>query len=185
MKRIIAALLCAVSLLAQQGSAVNQVSGPTPNNGVYLYFYNGSSQITHICFANAVQPATTYTIGALPGLTSVVVLTNVGTINLATTAYLWVGQRITLAGFALTALNGTYTISAVSGSTATIATSGVADATYTTSGATLATTGPVLNNNVWNIQIFTYASTLLATSYYAGGGIGPNNQLACSSRASY
>jgi len=174
MKRIIASiLLFSASLFGQA------------NNPVYLYFYNGSSQITHICAANALQPTTTYTIGALPGMTNVVVATNVGTITLGTTAYLWVGQRITLAGFVTTALNATYTVSAVSGSTATITTSGVADGTYNTSGATLSTTGPVLNNSVWSIQIFTYSSTLLATSYFAAGGVTPSNQLACSNRANY
>lgn len=179
---VIAALLCASAF--GQGSAVNQVVGSPPNNGVYLYYYNGSSQITYICFANAVQPPTVYTIGATPALTNVVVATNVATITFGATAQLWVGQRITLAGFATSGVNVTTFVTAVSGSTVTASIT-VADGTYNTSGATLTTSGPVLNASVWNIQAFTYASTLLATSYYAGGGIAPNNQLACSSRASY
>lgn len=179
---LLLASLC-VAAFGQTGQPVNQVLGPTTNSGVYLYFYNGSNLVTSICFANAQQPASIYVIGT--GLTNVSVTTNVGTVNFAATAQLWVGQQITLAGFATTALNGAYRVSAVSGSTATITTSGVGDATYNTAGASLATTGPILSANVWNLQLFTYSGSNLATSYYAGGGIAPTMQLACSNRANY
>ncbi len=185
MKTIAAALLGAFALFGQQGSSVNQVQGPTNNNGVSLYYYNGSNQITYICWAPSNVTPTTYTIGATPGFTQIVVAANVGTITFSTTAYLWVGQSITVAGFATTALNGTYIVTAVSGSTATITTSGVSNATYNDSGATITTSGPVLNAAVWNVQVFTYSGGYLATSYYAGGGTAPSQGKLCSARATY
>lgn len=187
MKRLFQAtallLLSVASLRAQTGSPVNQTQGPAPNSNVALYYYNGSNQIQYICMANAQTAQTVYTIGATPALTSVAVTSNVATITFGATAQLWVGQRVTLAGFATTAVNVTTTVSAVSGSTATAAIT-VADGTYNTSGATLTTSGPVLNATSWVIQVFTYFGGYLATSYYAGGGIAPP-LLACSNRASY
>jgi len=180
--RLISLLLVA-SLGYAQAPPVNQVNGFPGNSGVYQYFRSGSN-VTYICYAAAQQGTTTYVIGA--GLTNVTVATNVGTINFAATAQLWVGQQITLAGFATSALNGAYKVTAVSGSTATITTAGVADATYNTAAALLFTTGPVLNANVWSINALTYdGSNNLIGSYYAGAGIAPNSQLACSNRANY
>lgn len=182
---VVAVCLTAASLFGQSGNPVNQVAGPTPNNVVSLYYYNASNQIQYLCTAAAQQPPTTYTIGASPSFTQIVVATNVGTITFGATAAVWVGQRVTVAGMATSALNATYVITGVSGSTATITTSGVADGTYNTSGATISTTGPVLGASVWSIQVFTYSGGYLATNYYAGGGTTPQGQLACSSRASY
>ena len=166
-----------------QSQSVNQINGPAPNSPVYLYFYSGTA-VTYICYAAAQQRSTVFTIGATPALTNIVVTSNSGVITFGATAQLWVGQQITTSGFATSAVNGTFKVTAVSGSTATISVT-VADGTYDTSGAKLSTTGPVLDANVWNIQAFSYVSSLLTTSYYAGGGIGPNNQLACSNRANY
>ncbi len=186
MKRIITIGMLLCACLYGQGSAVNQTQGPAPSAWVTLLYYNGSNQITYVCAAPASAPTTVYAIGATPGLTSIVVATNVGTINLPATAQWWVGQKITVAGSTTSALNGSYILSAVSGTTGTIATSGVADATYNNATMTISTTGPTLDALRWSIQVLTYASGNLATTYWANSvSTGVNNQLACSSRTSY
>lgn len=191
MKLLAALLALCVSAFAQQGSPVNQVNGVPPNSGVYLYYYgsNGASasQVSYICFAPQLtsQP-TVYTIGATPGLVSIAVSSNTATATFSATAQLWVGQQVTVVASGTTALNGTYKILTVSGSTATFTTSGVSDATYSVAGTTLSTSNPVLNANVWAIQVFTYVSTNLTGSYYAGAAnTSVPNQLACSNRANY
>lgn len=187
MKFLAALLALCVSAFAQQGSSVNQVNGFPNNAGTYLYFYNGSNQVTTICYAPQLtsQP-TVYTIGATPGLVSIAVSSNTATATFSATAQLWVGQQITVSASGTTALNGTYKTLTVSGSTATFTTSGVSDGTYNTAGTKLSTSNPVLNANVWAIQVFTYVSTNLTGSYYAGAAnTSVPNQLACSNRANY
>lgn len=168
-------------------NAVNQTEGPVPSAWVRLLYYNGSSQLQYVCYSPSMAPTTTYTIGGTPGLTNIVVLTNVGTVNLAATAQWWVGQTITVAGSTTAALNGNYVLSAVSGSTGTIATAGVSDATYNNAAMVITTTQPVLNAARWAIRILTYASSNLATTYWAQTSLpnGVNTGLACSARASY
>lgn len=179
-------LLASAYCLFGQGSSVSQTAGPPNTSFVTLLFYNGSSQLIYACYSPSLAPTTTYAIGATPGLTNIVVLTNVGTITFAATAQLWVGQIVTVVGSTTSVLNGTYRISAVSGSTATIATSGVADATYSTAALAVSTAGPTLDALKWSIQVLTYASTNLATVYWANSAnLAPNSQLACSNRANY
>lgn len=173
-------------VLAWIGAASLFAQSPPSSPWVTLLFYNASSQIQYVCYSPALAPTTTYAIGATPGLTSIVVATNVGTVNLPATAQWWVGQRITVAGSTTSALNGTYVLSAVVGTTATITTSGVSDATYNNAAMTISTTAPVLDSPRWSIQVMTYASSNLATSYWASSAsTGVNSQLACSNRTAY
>jgi len=182
---LMAALLMVATVFGQ--TAVNQSEGPSPSAWVKLLFYNASSQLQYVCYSPSLSPTTTYAIGGTPALTNIVVLTNSGTINLGATAQWWVGQTITVSGSTTAALNGNYVLSAVSGSTGTITTSGVADATYNNAAMVITTTHPVLNAARWAIQILTYASGNLATTYWAQTSLpgGINTQLACSSRTSY
>ena len=181
----LAALIIAASFCWGQGQAVNQMDGPTPNNQVGLFFYDGSSRLIYACYAPAFGPLTTYA-RADSSLTNIVVLTNAGTINLNTTAQLWVGQQITVSGSATVALNATYKVTAVSGSTATITTSGVGNATYTDAALKITTNAPVLNGAVWAIRALNYVTAGLATSYWAGApSVNVPNGLLCSNRANY
>lgn len=197
MKRFIqlCAAVCAMASAALgQGTAVNQSLGPPPTNWVTLYWCgtgmtacaSGNTQVSAICAAPALAPTTTYAIGSTPGLTNIVVSTNVGTITFATTAQVWVGMRVTVAGSTTAALNGTYRVNTVSGSTATITTSGVADATYNNAAMTVATSGPILGASTWSILLLPFTDTSVNASYYAGGAtVGVPSALACSSRTSY
>lgn len=189
MKRFIQlyAVLCAAAIpLLAQGSAVNLTLGPPPSAWLTLFYRDGSGNTQYICYSPALAPTTTYAIGSTPALTSVVVATNVGTINFGATAQLWVGQTVTIAGSTTSALNGTYRLNTVSGSTATIATSGVADATYNNAAMTVSTNGPLLDALRWSIQVFTYTSTSVNATYFAGApSVGIPQNLACSNRANY
>lgn len=178
-------LLVVGSGLGWGQGAVNQVSAPPPDNYVNQLYYDGSNNLTYVCRAAAIQPLTTWYKSSTT-LTSIVVLTNVGTINFSSTSYLWVGAQITVAGSTTSALNGTYKVTAVSGSTATITTSGVSNATYNNAALTVSTRAPLLNSAVWAIQALTYDGSNLLTGVYWAGTPSPTVPLlACSSRASY
>lgn len=185
MLKLLAVFAACSAALFGQAQAVNLVQGPPPQAWVSLFYYNGSNQITYICTApSAGGPVTTYSVGGSPAVTNIVVSGGTGTITFGATAQLWVGQKITTAGSATTALNGVYPLLTVSGSTATITTS-AADATYT--DMTISTAQPRLDQLLWSIQIFTYASGNLATSYWGGTPTGvtvPQN-LACSNKGNY
>lgn len=184
MKHVLGVLLFSLSAWSQAAQTVNQVSAPPPDVNVRQYFQDGSGNLIYVCIAPQDSPsnANQWSV-ALSNLTNIVVLTNVGTINFTSTSYLWVGQQITIAGSATTALNGTYKVTAVTGTTATIATSGVGNATYTDMAIT--TRNPVLNQAVWAIQALTYSGTTLTGSYWALSRNTPNGLLACSNRANY
>lgn len=177
---VIGLLLFATSAWGQ----FNQCGGTNREACVALTFYTGSN-LTAQCFAPQSSPsnANRWSV-ALSNLTNIVVATNVGTINFPATAQYWVGMQITVSGSATTALNKTYRVTAVSGTTATITTSGVGDATYT--DMTISTNNPVLNQAVWAIQIFTYdGSNNFTGSYWANSSNAVNFGLACSARATY
>jgi hypothetical protein len=185
MLRLILLSLITMPLMAQgQGQAVNQVGGSPPNSTVQQFFYSGSN-LTYACSAPAVTAVSVFYV-ASGTLTNVVVATGTGTINFPATAQLWPGMQITLAGSATTALNATYKVTAVSGSTATITTTGVANGTYADTSLTLSTVAPLLNENAWAIQVFIYAGSTLTGSYWAGTpSVTPSSGLACSNRANY
>jgi hypothetical protein len=187
MKKL-ALLLAVCSLAAVAQSPVNQSGGPPPVAYTLQPFYDGSSNLIYACRAKQFrQTATTFGISVSttgqPLLTNVVVSSNAGTVNFATTFYGWVGMTLTFTGSATTALNAAYKVTAVSGSTATITTSGVADATYADATLKASTNQPMLNQSVWAIQAFVYSGTTFAGSYWANASVG--EALACSNRANY
>jgi hypothetical protein len=183
LKSVFLFLLLAVLAFAQ-GASVNQVAGPPPDNRVSQFFYSGSN-LQYICSAAVLQQPTTFTVAATT-LTSIAVSTNVGTITFSSTSYLWPGARVTVSGSTTAALNGTYTITAVSSATATITTVGVGDATYNNAALVITTNAPLLNKSVWAIQVLTYTASTLTGTYWAGGSYAAVPQgLACSNRAAY
>jgi hypothetical protein len=184
MRGIVIFSLLAAPLFSQgQGQAVNQVGGSPPNSVVQQLFYSGSNLI-YVCNAPAYSKLSTFYISS-GTLTNVVVSGGTGTITFSSTSYLWQGAQITLAGSATTALNGTYKVTAVSGSTATITTS-AANGTYTDATLTLSTRAPLLNDHVWAIQEFVYASSVLTGTYWAGTpSVTPSSGLQCSNGANF
>ncbi len=183
-KLLLSLALSAVALFAQ-AQAINQVSGPPPFSWVSLLFYNGSNQLTSACYAPASTTLTTWST-ADSSLTNIAVSSNTGTITFGSTAQVWVGMQVTVAGSATTALNATYKVLTVSGSTATITTSGVSNGTYNDATLNITTRAPVLNAAVWSIQELTYVSSNLSNVYWAGTPNGQTvPQVACSNRANY
>lgn len=196
MRKLICLLLLASGHgFGQPAQSVNQVLGPPPLNWVSLYYCGtgmtacatGNTNVTAICMAPAVTSApTVYAIGGTPSLTNIVVSTNVGTITFGAAAQFWVGQRLTVTGSTTALLNGTYRVNTVSGSTVTITTVGVADATYNNAAMTVSTSAPLLNALLWSIQIFTYTNSSVNAAYFAGAASFQINQgLACSARTTY
>lgn len=185
MRKVLFSTLLAVSLAFGQGQAVNQMDGPTPNDQVGLFYYDGSSRLIYACYAPALTSTTSY-YRSSSTLTSIVVATNVGTVTLSATAQFWVGQQLTVSGSTTAALNGTYRVATVSGSTVTITTSGVTDATYNNAAMVVSTSGPALNSQIWSIRALNYVTAGVATTYWAGppATAVPSN-LRCSDRANY
>lgn len=187
MKRLLLTLALAAGSLFAQGQSVNQVQGPPPQAWVSQFYYNGSNQVTYICTAQQSAPLTTFAIAGTPALTNIVVATDVGTITFGASAQFWVGQQLTVAASTTAALNGTYKVQTVIGSTVTITTAGVADATYNNAAMTVSTVEPLLNASLWSIQVFNYPTANLGTSYWGGlpqGSTVPQG-LACSNRGNY
>lgn len=183
MRKFLALILLSGPLFGQQ--AVNQSDGPTPNNYVNLFFYDGSNNLAYVCSAPGLQAVSTF-YRSSSTLTNIVVTSNVGVITFSSTSYLWVGARITVAGSTTAALNGTYPVTAVSGSTASIATSGVGDATYNNAAMTVYTSAPLLNSAIWAIKALTYTSTTLTGTRWLGTpAVVVPHTLLCSSRATY
>lgn len=157
----------------------------TQQNCVLQAYQDGSGNTTDICYASVPQPVTTF-FKSSSTLTQIVVSANVGTITFSTTSYLWIGATVVVAGSTTAALNGSYKVTAVSGSTATITTSGVSNGTYNNAALVVSTQSPLLNALVWAIQKLTYTGTTFTGSYWAGGLV-PSvpHGLACSNRANY
>ena len=191
MRKITQSLLClliasAAAWAQVPAQAVNQTAGAPPFGVVQLFFYSGSN-VVNICNAASSTNPTVFAVGGTPALTSVVVATNVGTVNFGAAAQFWVGQQITIAGSTTSALNGAYKVTAVSGTTATITTSGVMDGTYNNGAMTLTTVQPLLNALLWSIEVFTYSGSNVTGIYWAGtpqASTVPQN-LACSNRGNY
>jgi hypothetical protein len=182
LKLVILALL-AGPMFGQNGQMVNQVSGSPPNSVVQQLQYSGST-LEAVCYGPALNPLTTF-YKSSSTLTNIAVSTGTATITFSSTSYLWQGAQITVAGSATTALNGSYRVTAVSGSTATFTTAAV-DGTYTDAGLTVSTTAPLLNAKVWAIQILVYSGANLINTYWAGvPSVTPANGLICSNWASY
>lgn len=189
MKHILALAMAAAWLIQPAWSqlpaqSVNQVTAPAPDANVNLYFYS-SGNLIYTCTApqNSPSSGNRWSV-ALSNLTNISVSSNVGTVNLVANAQFWVGQTIAVTGSATSALNATYKITAVSGMTATITTSGVSDGTYT--DPVITTNNPVLNQAVWAIKALAYNGTnQLISAYWANSAASPNLGLACSNRANY
>ncbi len=90
-------------------------------------------------------------------LTSIVVLTNAGTVTTSTAHGLAVGNLVTISGATVdTDLNGTYYIQTVGSTTTfTITTASVANATYTESTLEVATMAPRSSAAQWDIFKYT------------------------------
>ena len=185
-----AILLCAAMAWGQNvGTPVNQVDAPPVDPYAHLYFYDGSNNLIYEC--RALQNQTNNNLPGNPGyfsialssLTNITVSGGTATINFPATSYLWVGAQVVVAGSATSALNGTYKILTVSGTTATF-TTGAGNATYTDTNLSVSTLAPQVNQAVWAIHAFVYSGTLLQNSYWAGG-VSQGKGIACSSRANF
>jgi len=134
-------LITFVSLLAAEGPVVNQSAGPPPTAWTTLYFYDGSSNLEYVCYADPDQPTVTFGEVAVTFARSDTTLTDItdsGNTSTATTAaahYLPVGATVVVSGATVDAdLNGTYTVVTVpSNVTFTFTTADVSDAAYTES----------------------------------------------------
>ncbi len=184
MKTLLLAILGVCMLLGQEGAPVN-VSGSAPLTGyTNLYFYSGSD-LQYACRAKSQQPTATFIIaGNSPyELTSIVVLTNVGTVTTVSDNGLKVNDRIVVAGATVdTDLNGTYKVATVTNSKVfTIATVSVANATYTEATLKFTTTAPRTTMPIWSIQKFTAVASQITASQWAIGTSGTSQ--ICDNRA--
>lgn len=180
----------AVALFSQTtGQPVGIVQFPTQTPTRFLD-YNGGSNLTYLCLAPSTDPSGSgknyaYSLSVTGGtLTSIVVLTNVGTVTTVSAHGLQTGQTTTVSGSTTSALNASYVITVTSTTAFTITTSGVGNATYNNGPLTVSGNAPLLTSPIWSIQHFIYdGSNNLIGTQCANGAC---NQLTniCANRAS-
>lgn len=181
---LIVTILALAPLIGQEGQQVN-ISGSSPISGYTdLYFYN-STDLQYACRAKSTQPTHTFIIaGSTPyALTSIVVLTNVGTVTTVSDNGLKVNDKVVVSGATVdTDLNGTYKVATVTNSKVfTIATVSVANATYNEATLKFTTTAPLTTLPIWAIQKFTVVASQITASQWANGTSGTTQ--ICDNRA--
>ncbi len=184
MRFAIALVIGVVSAFGQMGQPVNvSISSPTTAY-TSLLFYSGSD-LQYICKAASQQNTATFIIGGSSPyeLTSVVVLTNVGTVTTVSDNGLKVNDRITISGATVDSdLNATYKVATITNSKVfTIATVSVANATYVDVGMKFTTTAPRTTMPIWAIEKFTVAASLVTQIQWAVGSSGTSQ--ICDNRA--
>ena len=183
---------CLTAFAQDNDPAVSLSGGPPARAWSILYFYTtvgGADLPEYICYTRTSQGAVTAPI------TSIAVLTNVGTVTTNTAHGLSPGNQVIIAGVSGggTGLNTSATITTVpSTTTFTMATTGVANATYNNAGITFNSSAPRTNQNIWAIKRFSYGGTggssLLATKWAVKPGYvisGTGTDLACDSRTTF
>ncbi len=190
MRKMLIALLCASALLSQQtGTPVSIVQFPDQTPTRFLD-YAGTGNLTYLCLAPSTNQTSnpslyTYSLSVMAGrLTSIVVLTNVGTVTTVSAHGLMVGQKTTVSGSTTAALNAAYVIVTVpSTTTFTIATSGVPDGTYNNGPLTLSGEAPLLTSPIWSVQHFIYDAANNLTGTQCANGTCQALSNKCSDRA--
>ncbi len=187
MKRILLIAATVASLVAQEGQPVNMsISAPTVGYS-NLFFYSGSD-LQYICKAKSLQPTATFAITpAAPTpyvLTSIVVLTNVGTVTTVSDNGLKVNDRIVISGATVdTDLNGVYKVATVTNSKVfTLATTSVGNNTYNEATLQFTTTAPRTTMPIWSIAKFTSVTSQITASQWANGTSGTTQ--ICDNRSS-
>ncbi len=192
MKTLICTLALAVSVFAQSVVRVSQAPTDVPIRRV-LFCDNAlqsaclsTDPVKYVCIARQDTAQTTTVQRSDSTLTSIVVLTNVGTVTTASAHGLYQGARVTITGATVdTDLNASYVVQSVSSSTVyTITTASVGNATYTDAGLVISTREPLTTASLWAIQVVVSNASAFATgAYWANASTG--YALACSNRTSY
>jgi len=187
-----AALLLLLAASAAQAQQVTALMDGAPVNAIVSVLgYDGNGNLKYVCQAQQLSAAGTSTWSVSGAtLSNVVVSSGTATATFATAPGLYLGALLTVSG--VTALNGSYPVTGVSGATATFATT-AANGTYNAAALTITTTNPLLGSAVWAIRELVYnGSGQLVTTYWAGGiaaGFGSSlsqgYKLACSNAGSY
>jgi hypothetical protein len=157
---------------AQQG-ATTTISGVPPDSAsatTNRLFYDGSTNcggkqcLVYICTALSQQSSFAFSIVSST-LTSIVDSGNTATINFAVNSGLNVDNRIFIRNASVSALNGYFTILTIPTATsATVATSGVADATYADTFLQVETMAPRTSAAVWKVEKIRQTSDFLTAS---------------------
>jgi hypothetical protein len=166
--------------------SVSISSGPPQDAYTVKRELDGNGNPLYIGYARSSQPLPTKWLVSDSLLTSIVVLTNVGTVN-KTAHGLEVGQRVKIAGATVdTDLNGSYIVATVPGvNSFTVPTVSVANDTYIESTLEVSTSAPLTNDIVWSIEKRTYSGAN-AQAIAARWAEGNNGHLfAWDSRANY
>lgn len=189
LKRILMAIaMLAGSVFPQKtGQPVAVVAYP-PETPTIFMDYAGGTNLTYLCMAPPINngPAANYTYSLSVtggGLTSIVVLTNTGTVTTVAAHGLMSGQSVVVSGSTTAALNATYAITVTTTTAFTITTSGVGNATYSNGALTIGGTVPLLTSPIWSIRHFLYdGSNNLTGTQCANGSCSALTNI-CANRA--
>lgn len=181
-------LIASAALFAQTtGQPVAVVLYP-PETPTRFLDYTGTNLI-YLCIASPTNKTSTpanytYSLSVTGGgLTSIVVLTNVGTVTTVGAHGLMAGQTVTVSGSTTPALNGAYVIQSITSTTVfTITTAGVGNATYNNGPLTVSGNAPLLTSPIWSIAHYLYdGSNNLTGSQCANGACAAQTNI-CASR---
>lgn len=182
-------LLGAADLFSQTtGQPVAVVLYP-PETPTRFLDYTGTN-LTYLCVASPTNKTSTpgnytYSLSVTgSGLTSIVVLTNVGTVTTVAANGLMAGQMVAVTGSTTSALNASYIIQSITSTTVfTITTAGVGNATYNNGPLTISGNAPLLTSPIWSIAHFLYdGSNNLTGSQCANGACSQQTNI-CANRA--
>ena len=173
------------------GNPVRINAYPTSESPTSLFFYDGSSNLQYVCYAQPIQSSFRYAptwaitpTGNQLTLTSIVVATNVATATVSgSTIKLQVGNKITVAGSPTAAVNGSFIVASTPSSTTITYADTVADGTYNTAAITLSSTAPRSDDPVWSILKMTYNGSNLLTNLQWADGSSGNYGHSCDARA--
>jgi hypothetical protein len=195
-KAIALMLTCAFAALAQQGSIVNQTSGPPPIAYEKILYYSGSV-LQYVCYAPSTSPQTTVTVSAATNANPVVFTATAHGFGDFATAGATTTPTVQISGGTgnWAAVNGVWKATVTSANAFSIPVDSTTFGAFVS--ATVITRAPRWNQTMWSISINFYdASNNLIGQGWAGAPAGAASTTLvggsttpptkdCSQRASY
>lgn len=185
MKKLLTLLIASAALcLAQGAGAQSHAEGPNTNATIgppvtafsYADTFTGSNLTVH-CIARSHGPLTTMTVTSVTNASPGVFTTSANGFQ--------GGELVTVANVS-NVPNGTYQVVVISGTTFSLEDPNTGAAVNTTSastGGTITTDAPLLNQPVWSIQYFTWSGSNAVRVSWAQGDATMRFQ--CSNAANY
>lgn len=172
----------------ESAQAVAPTDGPPKLAWSWRFDYDGSGNMIYRGYAQSTNKKVYFYVDTAT-LVNCVVAANVCTLNFGVNHGLKVGNKLFLENWTgdadLNTSSGYIVASVVDGDTVTIATTSVANGTYTNPGARVWTEAPRSNDTVWSLQKYTYDGSNRMINMEWADGSAQNTSHAWDSRTTY